>query len=210
MSAFNQRIPLLGVFSFGVSAFCASPSHAQGPWKETIHDEGIRVFKRLRQGSAYEEVRAEARLAGKVEDFLPFFSEPPNYKKWVYGTLESEIVNRSNPFDFIFLGVFKIPWPFENRELVSRVEISRDVALNEITARLTHADSSLPVNKENVRVTRFESLWKVIPAEEKKVDLSIEMYVEPGGKLPPFIVNLVLSRIQLWSIKNLRKQIPVP
>lgn len=210
MSAFNDRRALLGVLSCGVSAFCASPSQAQGLWKETIHDEGIRVFKRLREGSAYEEVRAEARLSGKVEDFLPFFSEPSHYKKWVYGTLESEIVNRSNLSDFVFLGVFKIPWPFENRELVSRIEILRDVALNSITAKLTHADSSLPVNEKNVRVARFESLWKVLPAEEKKVDLSIEMYVEPGGKLPPFIVNLVLSRIQLWSIKNLRKQISAP
>jgi hypothetical protein len=33
------------------------------------------------------------------------------------------------------------------------------------------------------------------------------MYVEPGGQLPPFIVNLVLSRIQLWSIKNLKREI---
>lgn len=198
-----------------VAALCGLSAWAHGqtsstPWAETINDDGIKVFKRARAGSAYEEVRAEARLAGKVSDFLPFFNDPSQYKKWVYGTVESRMLTRHKEFDFIFLGHFQIPWPFENRELVSRVELTRDPLNGDLTAKLSHAEANLPVSKGLVRVSKFESLWKVAQVEEKKVDLSIEMYVEPGGKLPPFIVNLVLSRIQHWSIENLRKQIVVP
>jgi hypothetical protein len=176
-------------------------------WREAISDEGIQVFKRARSGSSYEEVRAEARLAAKVDDFIPFFTEPAQYKKWVYGTLESGLVSQSQPFDFVFKGVFKIPWPFENRELVSRVQIERKPDRSALLARLSHSPSAAAVTPGCVRVSHFESLWAVNQADPNNVNLSIEMYVEPGGQLPPFIVNLVLSRIQLWSIKNLKREI---
>ncbi|NBO38230.1 hypothetical protein EBU99_06580 [bacterium] len=176
-------------------------------WKQTLSDEGIVVFKRLRGESPYEEVRAQALMNGRVEDFVPYFSDPVNYKKWVYGSIETKQVTRLKDFDFVFYGTFKIPWPFENRELFSRVELNRDAKSNELTAKLSDSSSQLPVSDGLVRVSKFESLWTVKPVDDKQVNLTIEMYVEPGGKLPPFIVNLVLSRIQLWSIKNLRKQI---
>jgi hypothetical protein len=176
-------------------------------WTPALDDDGIVVFKRKRAGSPYEEVRAEAQLNARVDDFIPFFNEPVNYKKWVYGTLETRQVSRAKEMDFIFYGVFKIPWPFENREIFSRVEIQRDAKSNELTARLSDSPSSQTVGADLVRVAKFESLWSVKPAADNKVDFSIEMYAEPGGKLPPFIVNLVLSRIQLWSIKNLRREI---
>lgn len=192
------------IFDFNTRAEAAPPP---GGWSEAINDDGIVVYKRKRPGSPYEEVRAETQLNARVDDFVPFFSDPVNYKRWVYGTLESKSVSRAHNFDFVFYGIFQIPWPFENRELISRVEINKNDKTQELTARLSDSLSTLPVGAGLVRVSRFESFWAVKPASESKVDFSIEMYAEPGGKLPPFIVNLVLSRIQLWSIKNLRKEI---
>lgn len=207
----HEHKAVLGTIVTAVSCVLSDGAVANPPtaWIETINEDGIRVFKRVRAGSPYEEVRAEARLSGKVGDFLPFFNDPAHYKKWVYGTIESRMLNRTKDFDFVFQGVFDIPWPFENRELISRVELIQG-AVGELTAKLSHHEDKTSVGQGLVRVERFESLWKVVQVEEKKVDLSIEMYVEPGGKLPPFIVNLVLSRIQLWSINNLRKQITAP
>jgi hypothetical protein len=198
----------------GQSPAAVAPAPAAHPrsavttaWKEAINDDGIVVHKRKRAGSAYEEVRATTIMAARVEDFIPFFNEPSNYRKWVYGTIESRQVSRAAAMDFVFYGVFKIPWPFENRELFSRVEMLRDEKNNELQARLTDYSSGVPVGADLVRVAQFESLWKVRGVPNDKVDFSIEMYAEPGGNLPPFIVNLVLSRIQLWSMKNLRTQI---
>lgn len=197
----------LKVFAMTTSLISSLPIEAAEGWNETLSDDGIVVFKRKRAGSAYEEVRAEARLAGKVDDFLPFFSNPENYKKWVYGALECAPLSKVNEADFTFRGVFQVPWPFENRELMSRVELKKKSEPEELTAKLTHVESQAQVPQGLVRVSRFESVWRVASAGDKMVDLSIEMYVEPGGSLPPFIVNLVLSRIQMWSIKNLKKEI---
>lgn len=186
------------------TTLASSSLPASTQWSEAINNEGIIVYKRNRAGSAYEEVRAETKMTARIEDFLQVFKDPVNYKKWVYGTLESKQVSRTADLDFVFYGIFKIPWPFENRELFSRVEIHYDDKAKELTARLSDVASSSPVDTELVRVARFESLWKVKSSGRDKVDFSIEMYAEPGGNLPPFIVNLVLSRIQLWSMKNLR------
>ena len=189
------------------SAQPAQSAQLANDWRETLNDDGIQVYKRTRLGSAYEEVRALARLSARVDDFIPFFTEPAQYKRWVYGTVESGLVSRTQPFDFTFKGVFKIPWPFENRELISRVEIERKPDGSALTAKLNHADSRAAVTSGCVRVSHFESLWQVKQEDAKTVNFRIEMYVEPGGQLPPFIVNLVLSRIQLWSIKNLKREI---
>lgn len=184
-----------------------SPAPAPVGWTEAIRDDDIVVYKRTRAGSPYEEVRAETRFNAKPDDFIPFFNEPPNFIKWVYGAMESRLVSRAAEFDSVFYGVFKIPWPFENRELFSRVQITRDEKNRQLTARLSDSPSTQPSAAGLVRVSKFESLWSVRAAGENQVDFSIEMYAEPGGKLPPFIVNLVLSRIQLWSIKNLRREL---
>jgi hypothetical protein len=185
------------------------PAHSDvsAPWKVALEDEGITVYKRNRASSPYEEVRAEALLDGTVSQFTPFFSDPTNYKKWVYGALDTQLLESTQPMDFVFRGVFQIPWPFENRELISHVVIAEKSDPATLTATLSHTVTSHKTSPELVRVERFESLWSVVQASERQVRFSIEMYVEPGGKLPPFVVNLVLSRIQLWSIKNLRKQI---
>lgn len=189
------------------AAKAISTASAPAGWTEAIRDDDIVVYKRTRAGSPYEEVRAETKFNAKPDDFIPFFNEPPNYKKWVYGAMESRLVSRAAEFDLVFYGVFKIPWPFENRELFSRVQITRDEKNRQLTARLNDISSTQPTAAGLVRVSKFESLWSVRAAGENQVDFSIEMYAEPGGKLPPFIVNLVLSRIQLWSIKNLRREL---
>ncbi|MEY2986606.1 MAG: hypothetical protein RJB13_127 [Pseudomonadota bacterium] len=185
------------------------PAHSNTtvPWKVALEDEGITVYKRNRVASPYEEVRAEALLEGTVSQFTPFFSDPVNYKKWVYGALETQLLESAQPFDFVFRGVFQIPWPFENRELISRVVLSEQNNPAMITATLSHAITSYKKSQDLVRVEHFESLWSVVQESERRVRFSINMYVEPGGQLPPFIVNLVLSRIQLWSIKNLRREL---
>lgn len=204
-----MRIALL-VAVFVQSFFAgthSAHSDAPAPWKVALEDEDITVYKRSRASSPYEEVRAEAVLDGTVSQFTPFFSDPANYKKWVYGALETQLLESTQPLDFIFRGVFKIPWPFENRELISRVVIAEQSSPVMLTATLSHALTSHKASPELVRVERFESLWSVVQDSEQKVRFSIDMYVEPGGKLPPFVVNLVLSRIQLWSIKNLRRQL---
>lgn len=174
-------------------------------WREAINDDGIVVYKRKRSGSAYEEVRAETRMRARIDDFLPLFKDSANYRRWVYGAIETRPTSKVNDLDFTFYGVFKIPWPFENRELFSRVEIVRESPEN-LKARLTDVAMNVPVGDGLVRVTKFESLWSVKYRSETEIDFSIEMYAEPGGNLPPFIVNLVLSRIQLWSIKNLQRE----
>ncbi|MFZ9521742.1 MAG: hypothetical protein ACO3A4_14825, partial [Silvanigrellaceae bacterium] len=108
------------VASLLIASETAVAASAPLGWTPALDDDGIVVFKRKRTGSPYEEVRAEAQLNARVDDFIPFFNEPVNYKKWVYGTLETRQVSRAKEMDFIFYGVFKIPWPFENREIFSR------------------------------------------------------------------------------------------
>lgn len=204
-----MRIALL-ITVFLQSVFAnvhSAHSETTAPWKVALEDDGITVYKRNRTGSAYEEVRAEALLDGKVSQFTPFFNDPVNYKKWVYGTLESQLLESVKPLDFVFRGVFQIPWPFENRELISRVLIEEQTEPATLTATLSHATTSQQVLPDLVRVERFQSVWRVAQFSERQVQFSIDMYVEPGGQLPPFIVNLVLSRIQLWSIKNLRREL---
>lgn len=204
-----MRIAILtAVFLQSVFAFPRPLlSDTSVPWKTALEEDDITVYKRSRGASPYEEVRAEARLEGKVSQFTPFFSDPANYKKWVYGALETQLLQAEKPLDFIFRGVFEIPWPFENRELISHVVIRETAHPASLTATLSQASIPYPSNPDVVRVERFESVWAVAQETDNKVRLSIEMYVEPGGRLPPFVVNLVLSRIQLWSIKNLRQQL---
>lgn len=206
---FRSWISFWCVLGAAIAPLCAFAKD-KPQWRETLNDDGIQVFKRTRLGSDYEEVRAEARLNAQVDDFLPYFAEPENYKKWVYGTIESALVKRTAPLQHVFRGLFKIPFPFENRELVSRVEIEHLPQQRLLSAKLAHENSAATVAPGVVRVTHFESQWLVNQVDPKTVNLSIEMYVEPGGRLPPFIVNLVLSRIQLWSIKNLRREISAP
>lgn len=181
--------------------------YSSSEWTEALEDSGITVFKRSRAASPYQEVRAQARLKGQVSQFAGFFKDPENYKKWVYGALDTQLLETVKPNELIFRGVFQIPWPFENRELISRVLISESDSPASLTATLSHAPTQLPISSGLVRVDHFESIWNVSQDSEDAVRMSIDMYVEPGGKLPPFIVNLVLSRIQLWSIKNLRQRI---
>lgn len=182
-------------------------AYSSSQWTKALEDSEITVFKRSRASSDYQEVRAEARLKGRVSQFAGFFKDPANYKKWVYGALDTQLLETVKSNDLIFRGVFQIPWPFENRELISRVLISESDSPASITATLSHAPTQLPISSGLVRVDHFESVWNVSQDSEDAVRMSIDMYVEPGGKLPPFIVNLVLSRIQLWSIKNLKQRI---
>ncbi len=190
-----------------IQLIAASEAFAIGEnWEETLQDEGIQIYKRTVPGSKFHEVKGETIFNVPAQQFIGTFINAVNYKNWVYGTKESYFLNTDSKSKFNYYIRLAIPWPFEDRDTTSTLELLRLPNNEGYVAKINEIDHFLPHQNGAVRLIKFKSLWFLRNANDgKSIKLTIQMHLDPGGNLTPFFVNTTISYIQMWSMKNLHK-----
>jgi hypothetical protein len=173
-------------------------------WQETIHKDGIRIFTRDVESSGYPEVKGEVVLNATPEQLVTLFQNAKGYRAWLDGCIESKLLARKGLFEHAFYTRTDLPWPFNDREIVSSVSFQRNPETGTIIANLQEIDFQVPQSENVVRVETFRSRWIIQPLSQDSSRLVIRMFIEPGGNLKPVFVNLTVSHIQFETMKNLR------
>lgn len=172
-------------------------------YESVLEQDGIVIYKKNRTGSDYNEVLGQVILNSDYLEAVSYFLDADRYKDWVYSCIKSEFFKVTNQRDFLAYLQIKLPWPFQNRDLVSSVKFFKSSKNSRIISHLKFVSSEAKKPADFVRVENWESIWLLEPIKPNEFRLSISMWSEPGGNLPAGVANLVLARIELWTMQNL-------
>lgn len=73
-----------------------------------------------------------------------------------------------------------------------------------IYSRSVAAPNLLPPVKDVIRITNANLEWKIFPPKNEFIYFEYTNHSDPAGKIPDWLVNLVLEKGPMESIKKMR------
>ena len=175
-------------------------------WKLRKDKNEIQVFTKKREARNIYKYKVKTKIQAsvqKVYEQVIDFNENLKYMELVDSL--SFLKHRKNK-RYINYMRFDMPWPVTNREMVMdmNVEILKD--------RIRLVSDDLPdyvkKNKDYVQIEDFHEEWTI--KENKvtdKTQIVIVGWVNPGGNIPTWIVNLFSVRTPFKFISGIVQEI---
>lgn len=173
-------------------------------WELSIDSDGIRVWTRERAGSKYKEAKGEAIISASPEKVFSVIVSAETCKEWVFGCVNSYVIERPRPQDGVVYMRTNNLWPVSDRDAVFLAETTYDDKNQIYRAKLTQKNDVLAPIEGVVRIESMVGSWDVYPESQTQSKVVFWSHVEPGGLLPSALVNLALSNLHKNSLNSLR------
>lgn len=182
-------------------------SYAIGDWRLDKTEDGIAVFSREYPGSNVREIKAVMRVNSGVDALVAVINDVPNSIRLSGVVAESSIVSRVDDWNYTVYQRMSMPWPVQDRDVVSCREFNR----NKITLVVTITDvacaGDMPPKKNIIRMQKFRQQWELSPraeGDEGEVEVEFFAHSEPGGPIPSWMVNSMSTDVPYEILRNLR------
>lgn len=165
--------------------------------------DNIKVYSCKTKDSKYKTVRAEFELNASIEEYVAVVTDVGNYKDWHYRTVNPRLLDKISDKELIYYTQVGAPWPVSNRDLILRLKLDQNMTTKALTVTLESIADYLPAVKDVVRVAASYSKMTLTPIENSKLKVEYFIKVDPGGKIPAWVVNLVSTQAPYETFKNL-------
>ncbi len=168
--------------------------YAQTVWHLNKDKDGIKIYTGNPNSAGFKTIRTTAVLEGTLPKFISIFRDIAKQKEWVYATKKAYLIEKITDNELLYYVETVLPWPARNRDAVIRMKINENSQNNILTLTTVSESSSIPVTSDHVRVTHLLGTWEVKNLGNNKLSIDYFLDVDPGGSLPPWIVNLFTSK----------------
>jgi len=189
---------------FLISSSCYT--YSQSGWVLRKEKDGIFVYDLKSDTSKFNSIKVETELAGRVEDLVSILMDIANHDKWAYGTKSATVLKRISDKEIIFYKELNSPaLMVSDRDMVIRMKIIPNQA-----SKSTHVESIalpdfIPTKEKFVRVPISNEKWIITPLTNQRIKINYFLQIDPGGALPPLLVNLFVTKGPYETFTNLKE-----
>ena len=162
-------LPVLGLFLIQQVFSQHADMLSDEGWELEKSKYEIEVYGKLLEGYEIKAFKATGLIEGSVAAVTEVIMDIEGYKDWYPNCKEGEVLEGSTPSDQYRRVEFKLPWPFDNRDVVNRLTVDErgdDVWIEIINASDYHEEL-----KNVFRVKRAEGYWHIIKESEHETCL---------------------------------------
>ena len=167
---------------------------SQYDWRQEKNKNGIQVYSSKVPNSEFRATKVECTLEGDYEKLISVISDVDGMTDWVYKSSSCEIVETYSDLDFLYTVVTEMPWPMDDRESVIHLQFQTENLPDSMTIIGSEAEDPLPEKPDLIRVSNYSATWKVTMPEEGKIHIEYLLKLDPGGGIPPWMVNIMVEK----------------
>lgn len=179
--------------------------HSQKNAKLALDKEGIKIYLTAFDTTTYKEYRAVMTVNSNIDTVVNQLIEVKNLKKWNYKTRTSSLVKTISDTSWVFYMTHHLGWPIQDRDHVARVTLLRKGKERIIT--LVPENRLLKEKEGYIRLKNFKGFWYLKQLNDKQTLVIQQIYGNPGGSIPAFMVNLVIVKGPFETFFELRKRL---
>ena len=180
-----------------------SQSDETYPWEKTLSKDGVVVYTRKVPSSAFKEFLAEATIKGSIEQFKTLLRDPARQPEWLPNCTETRLVDSLGPGNFTYHMMLRVPFPFENRDLVQQLVFDESPQFLEVS--IINRAELVPEQDGYVRMPDIGGSWRVRELEDGMIKVQFQYFADPGGRIPPWLVNTFVVKNPYKTLTNLRR-----
>lgn len=179
----------------------ANPAFA---WTLVRERDGITVWKREIAGSAIAQSLAKVTVESKLSPLVALIMDIDNEHSWIDSVDRSESLEQISASKLYGYTLSNAPWPVADRDAVVLTEAFQDPVTCVVQIHSHATPDQLPEKEGVVRIQKIDSLWTLTPQAGGKVEISYQLHSEPGGNLPAWLINSMITDQPFNTLKNLR------
>ncbi len=201
MIIFLRKIVLLlfSVYILLVSAY------GQENWSMRQDKNGIKVFSRATEKAGFDEFRATMQLNQSIHSFLAVLLDVENLDKWAYNVKNAHLLKVMGDSVQIYYSEVSMPFPFTNRDgiYMNRFTWKNDSSLLLIDIEIL--PDYMGKKEKYVRIPYGKGFWRVKVRDDKQLDITFQMQVDPGGNIPSWLANMFITTTPTYTLTKLRE-----
>jgi len=180
-------------------------------WELMIDQNDMQVYTRPWPGSDFIAIKGVQTINSSLSNILANFIDIEAFPEWVKDAKEGFVIT---PFDQTFSRKIylrmSLPWPLEDRDIVSGQQITQDLNTKTIKIREWYEGDILPKKEGIIRIPRLNTEFLLIPKEKNITWLIWQGHNDPGGFIPPFLVNWLIEDVFFNSMATMKKRFEAP
>lgn len=184
--------------------FCHS-AKAQAQWNLKKQKDGIAVYTAKLEDSKFKSIRVVCEFQGSLSQLVSILMQPNLQPEWVIATKQANLLKQLSSSRIYYYAEAVLPWPMSNRDMVIDLSMSQHPISKLLTIHANTIDHILPVKDGKQRVPISQATWLVQPLPDNKISIDYQIKIDPGGGIPPWMVNLFIAKAPFESFKNLSK-----
>lgn len=198
----------LSVIALFVSV--SSVSFAQNyNWTLAKEDKnlGIQVFTSEVSGSNLDAFKGEMVVKDELWRLLALLNDTQKAPLWIENCKSMKLVEQKSEREAIYYTVNHVPWPLQNRDLVSLVKTSIDNSTHTVTLDINNVEGVVAKKEKLVRIPMLKGFWRFIPKKAGRIKVVYQIHANPGGDIPSWLANAVAVDSPFKTLKNMLKML---
>ncbi|EKF75862.1 hypothetical protein A11A3_00170 [Alcanivorax hongdengensis A-11-3] len=157
--------------------------------------------------SPVKAFRGQVQVAASMTSVLAVITAVDTFPQWVFQSKDARriAVQGQEKLYMQFNGI----WPVSDRDVVLGNTLSQDDQ-GVITLHSVNLSGVADKRSGYVRIPKLDNRFVLKPVSDGQVQVTFETYVDPGGRVPAWLANLVSTRAPLETLEGLQAQLKKP
>lgn len=179
-------------------------------WEGGRERDGIRVWTREVPGSPVRAFKATMVAKTTLSGLVNLIQDTENAPRWVYSTERIDLLKQDvEKGSFVVRAQMNFPWPLADRDVIVAGQVLQDARTLAVTIHSRGITApEYPAAPDIVRMPEMEGTWIFRPLGNGMVEITMIGHADPGGHIPPGIVNMLLDMTPRKTLEGMRRLLP--
>ena len=187
----------------------AGPVRAGGGpgWEAMDTREGVKVERKTMAGSPLFAFRGEGIFSAPIGQLVTVLKEPSIATEWVDLMTEHSVIRQVAEHKNLIYESYGLPWPISDRDYVMFETCGYDAENKVFTIDYESVeDAAKPPLGDHVRAVAFRTFWRLEMIDAGHTKVEVEVFTDPKGSLPAWLINLIQKDWPWKTIDGLVKR----
>ncbi|MFQ5685756.1 MAG: START domain-containing protein [Candidatus Scalindua sp.] len=177
-------------------------------WRFVYEADGITVHKRIKEDSIFLEFKSSGVLFGEISDYLSVILDTEIMPDWAPQCLEALNVESISDRETIIYVACNGVWPMADRDYVAKRTITSGPEKSTIRVSINLIENpGAPEIKSRVHIPYLQCCWILKRINPLHTHVELCACVDPGGRLPAWLVNWGYRWIAYRYLKDLESKV---
>lgn len=176
-------------------------------WNFVKEEEGIKIYTRIDKTSSLKAYKGEVILHAPMQKACAMVGNGRNLDWWGPDFKNIKVLAYEKNKFVHFYYIYDMPWPMTDRDLAVNAIVKTDTVTGEYSVLSVPLLNVIPENSDLVRIKKYWQNWTMLPMANGNVRITLEGIVDPGGNIPSWFYNMLVSEMPIKTIRLLRDRI---
>lgn len=180
------------------------------PWEFIKERDGIKIYTQKEPGSPLKAFKGVMEVYSTMEMIGTIIGNVKNFDWWDDDIRELKVIFHEENVHTQYYLIYDVPWPLQDRDLCADAWVTIDSVTGKKVIYAVPLPDVIPEEPDIVRIKNYWQRWTIEPISGGMKRLTLEGLVDPGGIVPAWLYNMVITDTPLNLMREVKKRVELP